>query len=179
MATTTLMSFAEFELLDEDGSDLELLKGELIRMPYPERPNMITCQRLFQGLDSAVERLRQEAPGIELGMVHIEMGYRLTGEPGSGLRPDVSLTHPNQPGDRFYIGAPLIAFEVVSPNEKADHLNEKVQEYLAYGAAEVWLIYPKLRNAWVYDGSGAARNETRSFHTHLLPGIDIPFSEIL
>ena len=178
MSTTTLMSFAEFELLDEGGYDLELLKGELIRMPYPERPDMITCQRLFQRLDSAVERLRQETPGIELGMVHIEMGYCLTGEPGSGLKPDVSLTHPNQPGDRFYLGAPLIAFEVVSPSEKAERLNEKGLEYLANGAAEVWLIYPKLRNAWVYDGS-AARNETRSFHTNLLPGIDIPFSEIL
>ena len=99
-----------------------------------------------------------------------------SGDPGSWLKPDVSLTHPDQRIDRFYIGAPLIAFEVV---ERAVRLNEKVLAYLANGAAEVWLIYPDQRNALVYDGSAAVRNETRSIHTSLLPGIDIPLGEIL
>ena len=107
------------------------------------------------------------------------MGYRFPGKPGSGLRPDVSLTHPNQTIDRFYIGAPLIAFEVVSQSERAIRLNEKVLAYLANGAAEVWLIYPDQRNALVHDGSATVRNETRSIHTNLLPGIDIPLNEIL
>jgi hypothetical protein len=43
---------------------------------------------------------------------------------------------------RFYLGAPLIAFEVVSESETAAYLDEKVSECLAHGAAEVWLIYP-------------------------------------
>jgi hypothetical protein len=37
---------------------------------------------------------------------------------------------------------------------------KKVLEYLANGAAEVWLIYPDQRNALVYDASGGVRNET-------------------
>jgi Uma2 family endonuclease len=178
MATTSPMSFAEFERVDQGPDEVELLRGELIRMPPPEDEHMNICERLFKLLDAAVERLRQANPAVRLGKVHIERGYRFP-EPASWLRPDVSLTHPDQPVDRFYIGAPLIAFEVVSASDTAPHLDEKVSEYLANGAAEAWLIYPKRRHAWVYDGSSAAHQETRAIHTTLLPSIDIPLDEIL
>jgi len=173
------MSFAEFERLEQGADHIELLKGELIRVPPAQRPHMGVSQQLFLLLFAAVERLRQASPGLSLGGAYIEMGYRFSGTPVSWLQPDVSLTHPNQPGDRYFSGAPLIAFEVVSEYDTARELDEKVSEYLANGAAEVWLIYPNKRHAWVYDGSPAARHETGSIHTSLLPGIDIPLSEIL
>ena len=178
MATTTLMSFAEFERLQESPDQIELLKGELVRMPPPQRTHMEIARRLFKLLDSAVERRRLDQPAIQLGTVYFEMGYLVTQEPASWLRPDVSLNHPDQQGDRYFIGAPLIAFEVVSESDTAPQLDEKVSEYLAHGAAEVWLLYTNRRHAWVYDGSASARHETRSIHTLLLPGIEIQFDQI-
>jgi Uma2 family endonuclease len=106
------------------------------------------------------------------------MGYLFPGEPASWLRPDVSLTHPDQASEKFYIGAPLIAFEVVSEFDTAPALHAKVAEYLANGAAEVWLLYPKSRDAWVYVPSGTARQETRAIQTPLLPGLEIPLEKI-
>jgi Uma2 family endonuclease len=179
MATTTLMSFAEFERLDQGPDEIELLKGELIRMPPAQCSHMEICERLFELMKSAVETLRKANLGLNLGKVHIEMGYRLSTEPASWLKPDISVTHPGQPRDRFYLGAPRIAFEIVSEFDKASDLDRKVAMYLANGASEVWLIYPGERHAWVYDGSATARQETRSIHTSLLPGIDIPLHEIL
>ncbi len=178
MATTTLMSFAEFELLEWGPDDLELLKGEPIRMPPPQRPHMVICHWLYKLLDSAVEHLRQTNPSRKVGSVYMEMGYYFPGEPASWLRPDVSLTHPGQPGDRYYIGAPLIVFEVVSENDSPARLDRKVSAYLANGAAEVWLLYPVQRHAVVFEASGS-RIETRSIHTDLLPGVDIPLDQIL
>jgi len=173
------MTFAEFERLEEGADQIELLKGELIRMPPPQHTHMEICERLFERLKSAVERLRQTSPGLKLGKVHVQMGYYFPEEPGSWLRPDVSLTHQAQPIDRYYIGAPLIAFEVVSESDRAPQLDAKVSQYLANGSAEVWLIYPEQRHAWAYDGSASARRETHSIHTDLLPGIDIPFNDVL
>ena len=178
MAATTLMSFAEFERLEQGPDHIELLKGELIRVPPAQKAHNITCKRLFKGLDAAVDSLRQANPGVRFGDVYMEMGYLFPGTPASWLQPDVSLTHPDQPGDRYFTGAPLIAFEVVSESDTAPNLNSKVSQYLAHGAAEVWLIYPEQREAWVYDGSAAARSEVRSIHTGLLPGIDISFEQI-
>jgi Uma2 family endonuclease len=179
MAATTLTSFAEFERLDFGADEVELLKGVVIRMPPPFNDHMDVCEDLFKRLDSDVERLRASDPALRLGKVHMERGYRFFTDPSTWLRPDVSLTQYDQPIDGFYLGAPLIAFEVVSASETAADLDEKVSEYLANGAAEVWLIYPRKGHAWVYDASGAARLESRSINTALLPGVEIPLAEIL
>ena len=64
MATTTLMSFAEFEQIEQGADQLELLSGELIRMPPAENWLMDVCEALFEKLKSAVERLRQATPGL-------------------------------------------------------------------------------------------------------------------
>jgi Uma2 family endonuclease len=177
--TTTLMSLAEFERLDQGADQIELLKGELIRMPPAQRNHMEICRRLFMLLNAAIELLRKTQPDVSLGTVYFEMGYLLSGDPRSWLEPDVSLTHPQQPGDRYYEGAPLMVFEVVSEYDNARQLESKVDKYLADGAAEVWVLYPDTRHARVHDRSSrAARRETRSFHSELLPGIEILLDEV-
>jgi len=177
MATTTLMSFADFERLEQGADKIELLKGELLRVPPAQNDHMDVCERLFERLKAAVEQAR--AAGKRLGKVHIERGYLLGGERHSWLQPDVSLAHPDQPVDRYYIGAPFIVFEVVSEFDRAPELDAKVAEYLSHGSSEVWLIYPQHRHAWVYDGTGTARRETGAIHSALLPGVDIPLDQIL
>jgi Uma2 family endonuclease len=107
------------------------------------------------------------------------MGYRLAGEVPSWLRPDISLSHPAQSGDRYFEGSPLIAFEVVSDYDKAKDLNTKVSEYLRNGSEQVWLIYLADRNALVFARGGAIRTESTSIRTDLLPGLDIPLDSIL
>ena len=178
--TTTLMSFAEFERLEQGPDQIELLKGELIRVPPPLSDHMEICHRLYKPLDAGVDLARKANPSVKLGKVFIEMGYLLSSDPRSWLRPDVSVTHPDQTKDRYYLGAPLMAFEIVSENDSARELEAKVTEFLAHGAAEVWVIYPDVRHAWVYNRStGAARCETKSIRSDLLPGIEIPLDEIL
>ncbi len=173
------MTMAEFERLEDTAEEVELLEGELVRLPPPQRNHMGICELLFELLKAAVERLRTANPEMRLGRVHIEMGYRILSGLPSWLRPDVSLTHPEQPGSRYYEGSPLLAFEIVSENDKASQLHQKVAVFLANGAAEVWLIYPDAHCAWVYrQGTGAATQET-SIHTDLLLGVEIPLADIL
>jgi Uma2 family endonuclease len=108
----------------------------------------------------------------------MEMGYRLSGGPPSWLRPDVSISHPDQVADDYYEGAPFMAFEVVSESDTAVHLERKVAEYLTHNAQEVWVIYPDERHAWVYR-SATARLEKQAIRSDLLPGIEIPLADIL
>jgi len=179
MSASTLMSLYEFERL-EGPDQLELLKGGLIRLPPPQRRHMEICENLYELLKAAVDRCRETNSDAKLGKVHIEMGYLIQGDSPSWLRPDVSLTHPEQSGERYYEGAPLLAFEVVSESDTAVQLEGKVAEYLMNGAAEVWVIYPDTRHAWIYDRSTpAARREPRSIRSKILPGIEIVLDEIL
>src|SRR5215208_6194749 len=111
--TTALMTFREFEALPEHNGPehLELLNGELIRMPPSQRRHALSAETLFELLKAAVEEWRRAEPEAPIGSVHHEMGYHLTSDPSSWLQPDVSLTQPEQSGDKYYEGAPLIAFE--------------------------------------------------------------------
>ncbi len=79
MATTMRMSFADFERLEFGADQVELLKGELIRLPPPYLVHRAICERLFMWLYAAVEELRKTEPGRPLGKVHMEMGYRIGG----------------------------------------------------------------------------------------------------
>jgi Uma2 family endonuclease len=178
-STATVMSWKEFERLDLDGpEETELLQGELIQMPPPKRRHMLVCDRLSRLLDAAFERRRVSNPDIKLGNVHMEMGYRLSDAPPSWLRPDVSISHPDQAGDDYYEGAPFMVFEVVSESDTAVRLERKVAEYLSHNAQEVWVIYPDRRHAWVYRPA-AARLEEQAIHSDLLPGIEIPLAGVL
>jgi Uma2 family endonuclease len=177
MGTTTLMSLQEFERL-EGPDDYELLKGELIKMSLPKRRHVVTCERIFKRLDAAFARRRAADLEVRLGQVHMEMGYLLSEDPPILLGPDVSITHPDQSGEDWYQGAPLVVFEVVSDNDRAVRLEQKVAEYLAHGSQEVWVIYPGKRHAWVYR-QGTARLETHSIRSEFFPDIEIPLNDVL
>jgi Uma2 family endonuclease len=179
MATTTLMSFADFEHLDAGADKIELLRGELIRVPPPKFGHSRYSDLLSRELSTVIEN----SSAFNGMLVCREMGYCLSSDPDSWLQPDVSITHPNQApqnDEEYCIGAPFIVFEMISPSETASQLQEKIDEYLANGAEEVWALYHKRRDAWVYSkGTNIARHETTSVHSDLLPGIDIPFDKFL
>lgn len=52
----------------------------------------------------------------------METGYLLGRDPGSWLVPDVSVTGPDQPGDQYFEGGPMIAFEIVSRSNRPAYL---------------------------------------------------------
>lgn len=60
--------------------------------------------------------------------------------------PDVGFINkeraPQPLGDKFVPIAPDLAVEVVSPWDRADEVEAKVQEYLSHGVRSVWVVYP-------------------------------------
>ncbi len=172
------ITFEEFERLPDSPNQTELLEGELVRMPPPECSHMESSESLFIALRAAIEACRQAGNGDHLGKVHVEMGYLLS--PGSWVRPDVSITQPQQPRAKYYEGAPLIAFEIISKQDRAQRLAQKVQLLFRHGAEEVWLIYTETREAHIYRrNSNTILREEASIHSDLLPGIAIPFDQFL
>ena len=175
--TTTLMTFEEFEQLPDRPGKTELLNGELIELPPAKKKHNKIGKRIFLALHEAAAKLRRERPDLALGSVDYEMSYRLSRHPDSCLIPDVSLTHPGQPGDDYYEGAPLLAVEVISETKTAEHTNGKVRSYFASGAAEVWVVYPETMSVWVFHGSSAVRVATR-LETALLPSFSMELSAL-
>jgi Uma2 family endonuclease len=65
-------------------------------------------------------------------------GYRI----GPGwIEPDVSVSWPDQRLDeKYFLGAPMIAVEILSPGEEIDR---KLTLYFADAAQEVWVVDTK------------------------------------
>ena len=145
MGTTTLLTFEEFERVPDEPGKMELLDGELIRLPPAKFKHMKIAHWLQKLLIPVVDR---EGASAGLGEVYLQMGYKIGQK--AWLQPDVSMSHPNQPLNDYLEGAPALAVEIISEGNRAEDMDRKVKTYLANGGVEVWVVYPKTQCVWVY-----------------------------
>lgn len=61
---------------------------------------------------------------------------------------------PGSEGDPALMHAPELCIEVVSPSNSRKEMNEKVAAYLAAGAEEVWIVYPRSKRVEVHGKQG-------------------------
>jgi len=171
------LTFEEFELLPDRPGKSELLRGELIELPPAKLKHNAITERLFLRLIAILDEIRAREGASVFGKVHHEMGYKFPD--GSWLQPDVSITHAGQKAGDYYLGSPALAIEVVSESNSADEIAGKVEVFLLYGAAEVWVLYPKQQQMWMYGREGRAERHAGTFTSALLSGATIDLNQIL
>jgi Uma2 family endonuclease len=176
-ATTTQLTFEEFERLPDAPGKRELLDGELIELPPPKRKHTLTQHRI-------AEALRRYAAERGL-LVFVEAGFRLGERRNEWVQPDVSVVSQGQEEraaadpDGYYEGAPLIAVEVISRSNTAESVERKLAKYFENGAGEVWVVYSKTRHIWRHAGFQAqAVVKDDVFTSTLLPGLQMDLAEV-
>ncbi len=176
MATTThLLTWEEFERLPDDGMHHELIEGEHQILPPPKSKHSIIASNLAD----AFQPLKAK------GRVFCEAGYKLSDDPATWLQPDVSFltaarVHATDP-DGYFLGAPDLAIEIISPSESARHVERKIALYLDKGAAAVWVIYPDSRTVHVHtpDRKSIALSERGTLTIpQFLPGWEMPAADL-
>jgi Uma2 family endonuclease len=68
--------------------------------------------------------------------------------------PDVVVLRGGDPADAIVVVPPLLCIEVLSRDDRASDLQEKIDDYLRMGVEIVWVIDPRLRTAVMVDASG-------------------------
>ena len=133
----------------------ELIDGRLAELPMGAESSFVATELHFR-LRSYLET---KPIGKALGS---ETGFRCFAHRPRLLRkPDVSyIAGGRLPGDLLPKGdiriAPDLAVEVVSPNDLAEAVQEKVEDYLGAGVRLVWIVYPTQRTATVYSTTTCA-----------------------
>jgi Uma2 family endonuclease len=69
--------------------------------------------------------------------------------------PDVMVLRVDAPREQIVTHPPLIAIEILSPEDRLSRMQERIHDYLALGVENIWVIDPATRKAWVADGSGS------------------------
>lgn len=167
----TILTAEEFWELPEPshGGRLELVEGRVVSdMPVGERHAALAAELAASILGFVKPR--------RLGRVHIGLGHRLARGPDTVRAPDVSFLSagrlPAVPGDRFVEGAPDLAIEIMSPEDREPDVARKVEEYFDAGAKRVWIVRPRNRSITVHRPGGDAHTYT---HGDVLTSDDAGF----
>lgn len=152
-ATVTVMNMEELLALPEDGTERYLIRGELREKPmsYRNRWHSRTEARIAALLVQWSDQQPQPRGAVLSG----EAGFRLRQNPDTVVGIDVAYISAaraaQDPDDTTLIdGVPILAVEILSPSDKEEDINEKVDEYLATGVALFWVIDPHFRTVTVF-----------------------------
>jgi Uma2 family endonuclease len=147
------MTADELLAMPEDGIRRELVAGELREMT----PAGWQHGRIAGNIASELgPYIRQHRLGA---MATAEASFRLSADPDTVRVPDVSFVRQERLdaiGDTtgYWPGAPDLAVEVISPNDRYSEVREKVDEYLAAGTRMVVLVDPRNRDVLVFRSRG-------------------------
>lgn len=131
---------ADLWQLPESGARYELVRGEVVETMPPGGQHGAIAVMVALLLRLWIK----QASG---GYVGVEASYLLRRDPDTVRFPDVSYLRAERiPAmgvpEGFWDLAPDLAVEVVSPNETAEEVREKVRDFLAAGTALVWTDLP-------------------------------------
>jgi Uma2 family endonuclease len=181
-AVETKTQFTPEDLLAmPDGKSYELVGGQLM-----ERKMGVESSWVAGRLHSRLDRFCEER-GIGWALVP-DTGYQcFPYDPGLVRKPDVSFVRYGRfPGGVLPKGwakiPPDLVVEVVSPNETAYELDDKLADYQSVSVSLIWVINPKARTVRIHrrDGTVSYLHEGEELSGEdIIPGFRCPVREIL
>ncbi len=168
-----LLTVADY-LLTPEGGRFQLIEGELIMAPAPNRYHQDIILNL-------VDILRSYLRTKPVGRVYVAPVDVYLSE-HDVLQPDlffVATANLEKLADDSLHGAPDLAIEVISPSSAQLDKNTKRRLYAKHGVKELWLVDPLKLQIQIYDfardTAKPARivEEDKTFATPLLPGLKI------
>jgi Uma2 family endonuclease len=162
-----------------DNSDhYEIVDGRRVELP----PTSAESTGVAADLAAAIS-----ASGAR-GKVYCEMLITLPLDKERNRRPDVIFVsferwprNARRPDTNAWDILPELCVEVVSPNDRAEEIETKVDEYLRAGVSLVWVIYPENARVYVYESASSVARLSRADTLRggtVLPGFELPLAEL-
>lgn len=174
-------TIADLASLPDDEHHYELVRGDLMRASPASPVQGRYASRLDGAIGSFVEK-------HDLGEVYTaEPGFILQPEPEPIVRsPDVAFVRKDRipPPDEqtgFWPVAPDLAVEIVSPSDRADEIQAKVQDYLTAGTRLIWVAYPLTKTVVEYRSLSEIRHlgiDEDLEGGEVLPGFTYPLRQL-
>jgi Uma2 family endonuclease len=168
-------------VLPETKPETEWVRGRARQKVSPTYDHSALQGLLFMAL-------RTWADGGAHGRVGTEWRFRVA-PPGAVVRPlvpDVAyLAYADLPADaarelvQVPLGAPTVAVEVLSPDDRRPDVEDKIMTYLAAGTSAVIIVDPHRETIAVHDGDGVRTLSAGDrLHHPVLPGFALDVSAL-
>ncbi len=160
------------------GKPYELVRGEVIEIMPGVYSHGSVANRIGTKLRIFVDEHR-------LGdVVGADTGFRLASDtlraPDAAFISNARLATLTEP-NKFLPFPPDLAAEVVSPNDTATEIQDKVNLYLEAGTSLVWVIYPDLQQVVVHQPNRTSKTILRDGWLDgedVLPGLSIAVADL-
>ena len=166
MATSLLVSEQEY-LNSVYEPDCEYDEGQLLERNVGERPHSILQGEFIICFGGMRKRLGLRA-FVEQRILIAPRKYRI---------PDVCVYKEPAPRDPIFQTPPYIAIEILSPQDRMSRVRRKIDEYLDFGVAYVWIVDPEARRADVYTPSKIYEAKDLILRTEN-PAVEVPLTEL-
>jgi Uma2 family endonuclease len=166
METTSLVSLQEY-LSTSYSPDREYLDGVVVERKVGERDH-----GKIQIVLGAWLYNRQKDLGIWVypeQRVQVKRNhYRI---------PDLCVVAGEDVREPIFTRPPFLCIEIISKDDRAGEVQDKIDDYLSFGVRYVWVIDPLRRRAYVHTADGSHEAKDRILRTSK-PEIAVPLDEI-
>jgi Uma2 family endonuclease len=145
----TAEEFCDFVHRPENANKwFELVRGEVIELPPPLKRHGVVAGNFARLIGNFLVQRRKGY------LTSNDSGVILERHPDTVRGPDVAVYEDAQSWDELHPKygevPPVLAVEVLSPDDKANKVNRKLGDYLKAGVGLVWLADPEERTVTVY-----------------------------
>jgi Uma2 family endonuclease len=166
-AQQTLVSVEEYLNTSYEGPDREYVDGRIVERNLGEKDHSRPQRKLIQFLGSLESSLRTYAFPEQRLQVKATR-FRI---------PDVCAYIGSEPDEQIFRTPPFLAIEILSKDDRASDLQEKLDDYRDFGIPFVWVVDPRTRRGYTH--SLEAGFEIRQSGLHAKnPDIDLPIERL-
>src|SRR5437588_3263378 len=144
MDATTLVSVEEYLRTSYPDADREYIDGRIVERNVGDVDHSDLQTAIAHYVRTHYKK--RVWAGVEVRVQVKKMRFRI---------PDVTIMLGSKPAERIIRTPPLIAVEVLSPDDRAGDLEEKINDYLAFGVQHVWVINPDRQRAYSHTPNGS------------------------
>ena len=154
MATGTVQVTAEDLLaMPDDGVERWIMRGELRERSMSFR-NFWHSESMSL-IDFALRNWIRSRPRPRGTICVGDAGVRIQKDPEITVGIDLVYLGPGVPvpgptGSTVIEGLPTLAIEILSPSDRQEDVEEKIDSYLEFGISQVWSVNPRRRTVTVY-----------------------------
>jgi Uma2 family endonuclease len=161
MSTKSAVSLENYLRTSFEGLDREYVDGEIVERTLP---NFIHGKTQWR-LSGLIWELSKTLP------FHGCTEVRSRVHPTRVRIPDVAIYAGAEPTESVPTQPPLVAIEILSPDDRYSELMQKFEEYNAWGVRHIWLVDPESRKLKVY--ADGALSEVSAL---TIPEFDVQFT---
>ena len=166
MGTTTLVSVEEYLRTSFPDADREYIYGRIVKRNVGEVDHSDVQSSILHYLRTHYKERVWTGAAVRIQVKKTRFGI-----------PDVTVVNGAKPSERIIRKPPAIAVEVLSPDDRAGDLEEKIADYLAFGVPYFWVINPESRPAYVHTLHGSREVKDGVLRAESIK-IEVPLAEI-